>query len=471
MDNEQKKYILENATKQKPEEIARILGLKEKHIRREIERQAYKQRLAAPGQELYTLVLPEKKSLLLVFFLLATLIGAIYSNTLQAPYQLDDYAQLSGNKALQNPSNLLAIWRYGSGRFLPNLTFALNYYFGGENVLGYHLVNISIHIVTSFMVYLFALALFQTPRLRNHPLSEHAKTIALLSGLFFASHPIQIQAVTYIVQRQASFAALFYVTTCFLYLSSRLKRSKKLYLAAVLFCAASMFTKQIVVTLPATIFLCEFFLFSRDSHCSFGSCLARLVPFLMMMAIIPFFDFQLVHGQPGQVIRPAADARSLGRLPYLYTQFNVIVAYLRLLFWPYGSTLYHSFPFSRTLMEPKTLLSLGLLVTLFLTAFGLRKKQPSFAFGIFWFFLTLTVESSIFPIKHVMFEHRMYLPMAGLCLAFSTIMVAVIKKRKILVVTSAFLLLALCVTTYKKNEVWKTGEGLMDEALKIQKHL
>lgn len=158
-------------------------------------------------QEFYKPVFPSRKYLLMVFFVLAGLIGAIYSNTLHAGYQLDDVHILclasdgtKGYTCCKNPlhdlTNLRAIWNSSPTTFLTFLTFALNYHFGGANVLGYHLVNISIHIATSAMVYLFALVFFQTPRFENHPLAEHAKAIAVLSSLFFAVHPIQTSAVT-----------------------------------------------------------------------------------------------------------------------------------------------------------------------------------------------------------------------------------------------------------------------------------
>jgi len=42
------------------------------------------------------------------------------------------------------------------------------------------------------------------------------------------------------------------------------------------------------------------------------------------------------------------------------------------------------------------------------------------AFGIFWFFMTLSVESSIIPIADVIFEHRLYLPSVGFFIAITS---------------------------------------------------
>ena len=394
MDSQSRRFIRENAEKKKPEEIARILDLKERHVKKEIERQKVKQKLSVPKQEVYSFVLPKFKNLLIVFSLFAVLAGATYSNTLQASFHFDDNHYIRENLAFRNLANFPAIWLWDPPRFLSNLTFALNYHFGGANVLGYHLVNILIHIASSFMAYFFTLVLFQTPRLKSHPLSERSKDVALLAGLLFVSHPIQIQAVTYIVQRQTAFATLFYVTTCFLYIGARLKRNEKLYWIAVLFCIASMLTKQITFTLPIAILVIEFFLFPRDNPRFMKDRMRSLIPFLVTLTITPILrllQMRISTQRAGQLV----ETTSITSLHYLFTQFNVIQEYLRFLFWPSGQSIYHSFPISFTLMEPKTLLSLGLLIALFCTALALRKRQPAIAFGIFWFFLTLTVESSI----------------------------------------------------------------------------
>jgi len=469
MDFQTRQFIRENSEKKKPEEIARILGLKERHVRREIERQKAKQKLSAPKQEAYGFVLPNLTHLLFVFFLFSVLIGAIYSNTLQASFHFDDNYYIRENLALRDLANLRAIWLWDPPRFLPNLTFALNYHFGGVNVLGYHLVNILIHIAASLMVYFFMLALFQTPRLKSHSLSERSKDVALLAGLLFASHPIQIQAVTYIVQRHAAFATLFYVTTCFLYVCARLRLNKKIYWVAVLFCIASMFTKQITFTLPIAILVIEFFLFPLDNSRFVKDRVKSLTPFLVTIIIIPMLRLLEMQISP-QKATQLFNTAFITPLHYLLTQFNVIREYLRFLFWPSGQSIYHSFPISFTLMEPKTLLSLGLLIALFSTALALRKKQPAITFGIFWFFLTLFVESSILPIAHVIFEHRMYLPMVGLCLAFSALLVSIIKSRKVLGVIAVFFVAALCFVTYQRNEVWKTDESLWKDAAKKYKN-
>ena len=95
------------------------------------------------------------------------------------------------------------------------------------------------------------------------------------------------------------------------------------------------------------------------------------------------------------------------------------------------------------------------------------------AFGIFWFFLTLSVESSVIPIMDVIFEHRLYLPSVGAFIALATCWGMVAKrlgaKRKEWLTAAAALaglsVLALAGATYARNEVWRSQERLWQDVV------
>ena len=79
------------------------------------------------------------------------------------------------------------------------LSFAFNWYVGSDNVVGYHIVNLSIHLLTAFFLYLTIFNLLNAPNLKSI-YQKSACFIALLAAVLWAIHPIQTQAVTYIVQ-------------------------------------------------------------------------------------------------------------------------------------------------------------------------------------------------------------------------------------------------------------------------------
>src|SRR5262249_22160015 len=103
---------------------------------------------------------------------------------------------------------------------------------------------------------------------------------------------------------------------------------------------------------------------------------------------------------------------------YFLTELRVIVRYIQIIFFPSGLNLAYDFPISDSVLDVRVILSALVLLGLLGVAWWLRKRQPIVSFSILWFFVTLAPTSSFFPINDVIFEHRLYLPMVGLCLLF-----------------------------------------------------
>ena len=83
---------------------------------------------------------------------------AAYSNTLHAPFVYDDLGAIVNNLDLQQ-LDLGPLSNYFGLRALPQMSLVANFRLGGLNVLGYHLVNLVIHIVNGLLVYWLSSAL------------------------------------------------------------------------------------------------------------------------------------------------------------------------------------------------------------------------------------------------------------------------------------------------------------------------
>ncbi|MCJ7748117.1 MAG: hypothetical protein MUP27_10260, partial [Desulfobacterales bacterium] len=150
-----------------------------------------------------------------------------YSNTFYVPFQFDDRPNIMSNPNIQikvftwdRLERLIKNTYKESIRVFSYFTLALNYYFGEFNVFGYHLVNFIIHVASGIFLYGFLILTFRLPSLKEKygPISYK---VALFTGLIFISHPIQTQSVTYIVQRMASMAGMFYLLSMVLYIKGR----------------------------------------------------------------------------------------------------------------------------------------------------------------------------------------------------------------------------------------------------------
>ena len=395
----------------------------------------------------------------------------IYSNSFNCSFHFDDASSIVANKAIQNLSDIKAWWNYSSGRPIAYFTFAVNYHYGELNVWGYHLVNLIIHLITSCIVGWLTLLIFSTPALKNNPIIKHKKILAFFVALLFVSHPLATQSVTYIVQRMASLVAMFYLLSLALYVKGRLSEkgiTKYFWFAGALVSAVlALLTKENAYTLPFAVILFEiFFLQTKKIKINFKDyrIILLMVAFLSIM-IFMFSRFSLSIFKP---ISPTqGNTNTITSMNYLFTQFSVIVKYIQLLFLPINQNADYDFPIANSFFGIRTLLSFLFLIALIGLAIFLFKRNRVISFGIFWFFITLAIESSIVPIDDVIFEHRTYLPSFGFFLILISLIYFLLwNKYKfhaigiliLIIVTNSFM-------TFNRNKVWKDEVSLWSDAV------
>ena len=413
---------------------------------------------------------------------IAVLVAVIYSNTLHSSWQLDDIPNILQNKALHLRSldldslrrTLFASPSGSRGMYRPVacLSLALNWYFGQDNVTGYHLVNILIHICTAFLLFLVVLKLYDSPRLRGGKTAENYYT-ALLAAVLWAANPVNVQAVTYIVQRMASLAALFYVWGILNYARARMEKQRlKQYLAfsLTLVCfAAAFMSKENAITFPAAILLVEFIFFQSGT-----AGLRQAGKYLLPLGLAGLLIFSSLHINIHSLLDYSS--RSFSLQDRLLTESRIVVYYLSLLFYPVPArlSLLHDIQISTSLFKPfTTILAIGFLTTLGGYSLLTYKKNPIFSFAVLFFLLNHLVESTVLPLE-LIFEHRNYLPALFLFWPLAVLFVRGITyyraKRPSIAVLVAVLLAACIISsglwTYQRNTAWKTEFSLWFDVIK-----
>lgn len=419
----------------------------------------------------------------------------VYSNTLKSPFVLDDPFVIVNSPYVHALSN----FRHPGGpRYVGYLTFALNYSIGGLNLLGYHLVNIVIHILNGILVYTFVQYIFMTPAVRNFTGVKEksiAPYIALLSALIFTVHPVNTEGVTYIAQRFTSLAALFYLLSIVLYLKWKSRRgtgrATRFYVLSLLFAIAAQKTKEISFTLPFMLVFFEFAYFPFAGKGDLKKRVLYLAPFLFTLIIIPLSLFwtaivgMIFHSGGGSGLSAAIspDLKEIPFYDYVITQLRVTITYLRLLVFPVGQNLDYEYAVFRTFWTPAVVLSL--LANIVIVSSGIylflrsrAKKNPFLLIissGIFWFYLALAVEFFI-PLRDVINEHRVYLPGIGIFFAFSTAILygffllraryaIKISFARAAVVIFCIIVIPLAAATYARNMVWRDIIVLYEDIL------
>jgi tetratricopeptide (TPR) repeat protein len=427
-----------------------------------------------------------------VFLILLVLIFAIYGNSLQADWHLDDSVIILNNpriKITEITSTALAQTFFASidgGHYssnkvyrpIPCLTFALNWYLGGKTPFGYHLVNISIHFLAGIFLFLSILWLYKTPRMVSRQAKDNSFSVAFFVAILWAVNPIQTQAVTYIVQRMASMAAMFYIIGIYLYLRGRLTESIRPKIGWFLGCLAAFLcalgSKENTITFPLAILLLEFMFFQDLTRANIRRTFVKIILLLSLTLLILGIWFFL-QGDLSRIIG-GYEYRSFTPAQRLMTEARIVVFYLSLLFYPAPTRLSieHDVTVSTSLIHPWTTLpSILLIFALIILAIFQIRKRPILSFAILFFFLNHMVESTIVPLE-LIFEHRNYLPSLFLFVPLAVFIINLAntyKGKKDWIYASLVIFMILLVTgwgigTRIRNMAWANEKTLWEDALR-----
>lgn len=426
------------------------------------------------------------------FGLLIVIVFICYSNTFQHSWHFDDTPAIVKNPSIhiQNLSweELKKASYYstkGSGEYsrpVAALTFALNYLYSGSDTTSYHVVNICIHIATAFFVYL---VFFQTVELYTtrygKSVSESVGNhdIALLGSVLWAIHPIQTQAITYIVQRQASLAGMFYMLAMYCYIRGRLSihipAQVLTILLAAIFWLLGVGAKQNAILLPLALIGYEVAFF-RVSYVMLVKK-KRLYQFLVLtglalMLILFWFNGLEVY----QYVTGAYPNRPFTMWQRLITEPIILLRYIFLIITPLSDFLVLEsdiFASKGLLDPPLTVLAVTSITGICLMSLFLLKRLPILSFSLFFFLVNHIVESTFISLE-LYFEHRNYIPSIFMYLFFSFSFVMIFsfyKKMNNKLMHFIFVILVISIlisegnATYIRNDVWENDITLMTDTI------
>ena len=446
---------------------------------------------------------------------------AVYANTFHVPFVFDD-----GRAILENPG-VRRLWPLWSafwpqapasavdGRPVANFTLALNYALSGTDVWSYHAVNLLIHICTGltlFGVVRRTLALVgsgeqgarskaletkgnagqETGRsglLRPAPSSllrrDEAAWLPLAVALLWTLHPLQTEAVTYVVQRVESLMGLFYLLTlyCFIrgatcHLASdrsghappdrpgacHLLRDKLIggerriwFALSVVVCLLGMATKEVMVTAPVVVLLYDRTFVAG----TFGEASRRHGKLHLSLGATWLLLAALAAGAGWN--RGGAAGFDVGVKPWAYwlTQFEAVARYLWLTVWPHPQVFDYGTFWVRS---AGTVVPFALIVVpLAVAALWALGRAPLTGFLGACFFAILAPTSIVPGTIQMIVEHRMYLPLAAvLTLAVLGIHAALGRRSWVLLVALA---LGFGLLTARRNADYRSELALWGDTV------
>ena len=385
-------------------------------------------------------------------------VAAAYRGSLSGPFLFDDLASIRDNPTLRHlwplSTPLAPPIGHGltvTGRPVLNLSLALNYAWGGLAVRGYHLANLAIHAGA-------ALALFG---LLRRTLGRTALSLGI--ALLWALHPLQTEAVTYVVQRAESLMGLFYLVTLYCFVrgvqnTDGAARENFWFFGSFSACLLGMGTKEVMATAPVVVLLYDRVFLSG----SFRTALSRrwrvhagLAGTWLLLAA----ELASAGGNRGG---SAGFGSGAGWGAYVLTQFRAIAVYLRLALWPHPLIFDHGTFWVGSVAE---ILPQAIVVCVLLAASAWALGRPRWAGMGFLgaaFFLVLAPTSLVPGATQMIVEHRMYLPLAAVLTAVVLGLEAVLRNRAVPLTWIAVALAAVAcgALTARRNADYRSATAL-----------
>lgn len=362
----------------------------------------------------------------------------VYWPGLGGSFVYDDFAFIVTNEAVHVHSLKGSDWLAAAtsfpaehqGRWAGMLSFAANHYVGGLNPWGFKLINLGIHLLNGWLLWLLLNALLRS-RYELHPgestRADGDRQIVAAITLLWLILPINLTGVLYVSQRLESLANTFVLLGLLFYLHARLRdwqlQKAALSLSVSLFACTvlGLTVKESAVLLPLYVGCIEL-VFFRCRRVD-GS-VSRAATILMLVALLAPFLIGLLWLM-SWLGTDQAYSRSFDTYERLLTQARVLMLYLKWIVVPNLSelTLYHDdIAISRGLFSPwTTFASLLGIALLLLGALLVRRKWPLLALGVLFFFCGHALTSTVIPLM-LAFEHRNYFPSIGVMLAMASLL-------------------------------------------------
>ncbi len=386
----------------------------------------------------------------------------VYQRSLHVPFVLDDADSITDNPTIRSFATALfppaSSGITVSGRPFLNLSLAINYRFGGTDPFGYHVGNLLIHCAAALCLFGVVRRTLRLPSLAPR-LGSHATPLAWFTAAWWALHPLQTESVTYVIQRAESLMGLCYLFTCYAFIRAVQETSRSWAIGAFVASLLGMATKEVTASLPLVLFLYDRTFVSgtfreswrrhRRLHLGFASGWLLLAGFV------------IASGSRGATV----GYDRVTWLDYLITQGAGVAAYLGKALLPIGLI----FDYGPIVEKRPAVIFMGgaTLLALGIATLVLLKKRPAAGFLGAWFFLILAPTSSVIPVvSQTLAEHRMYLPLAAVCV--TGVLLCERVGRICFWGALPLVVLGTAVAAMERNDVYRTPLSLwLDTAHKV----
>lgn len=395
----------------------------------------------------------------------------LYANTIKGQFVYDDHVFVNVEE-FKKPGGVLLTLKdpyfiskttpdNNTIRPLTSFTFALNFALFGESTASFHVVNILLNALASFLVFIVINLLFKNKRL------------SFISALLFLFLPIHSEAVASIKARDEILSAVFILLSwiCFIK-ATYFSKIQFLYLglSAFMFLLA-VFSKEFAITAPF-LFLLVFYIQHRPR-------IKKLIKIFSVFLPVYFFYFYLAYellikialgkGSGYFIVNPLLESDYIVRF---WTAFKIAFLYISKTIFPINLSASYDYnqltPVNNPLNSAETIAGIGLLILLIIAIFYRKTRLTPVGIGAAVFLISYLIYSKFIAVGgQIMAERWVYFASVGICLLMAVFVEIIYKKNRI----SAVLLLIVILSVYsiiiiQRNNVWLNEKSLFESMVR-----
>jgi len=372
----------------------------------------------------------------------------VYQPALSGPFVFDDTFLPYYRPGL---TTALGAW---IERVRPLLMFSywVNYRYS-QTPGGFHVINVLIHLLNSFLVF------FITRKLAQRDSTDWL--LPAFAAAVFLFHPIQTEAVSYVAGRSESLSVLFFLAAFAVFLYRRSPAvSWKIAIAVLVLFGAAAASKEHTLVLPALLLLTDYYWNPGFSFSGIRRNWRLYVPIALGGAGgLVFVARILAHNASA-----GFGLKDFTWYQYFFTECRAFFVYLRLLVFPAGQNLDWEYPVSRNILDHGAIFFLAAILALVAAAIYFRRRYPLASYGFLVYVLLMAPTSSFVPIADPVAERRLYLPMIGMLLVAVAALAHIRVERRKLAAALCGVVAVLAFLTYQRNQLWASDIAIWEDA-------
>jgi len=360
--------------------------------------------------------------------LLVMLAGAIFSNTLHNDFIWDDLLLITDNRLIRDCQNTPLFftphyWNElhpvaGEYRPIRTVSFAADYSLWKLNPAGYRVTNLLLHVINVALVFYLVLFIADKKRDRSGGIGSGQRgffSLAFLTALFFATHPIHTESINFVKNRSDLLALLFFLLSFILFIKHIIAaglRDRHLFIiGAWISFALAVLSKQMALTLPGVLLLYTVCFVPGSER---KRSLIGIIPYGVI--VFAYFGFYRSFIRPAELL-PGGVALPGDIGQHVLTVIKTMGCYFKLMVAPFPLNADHAFSIPALILTPSVLLSFIVLLLIGTVAIRAHKRSPVVFFALGWMVLTLLpVSNIVYLVSRPIAEQRLYIPSVGFCL-------------------------------------------------------